>query len=129
VIPLSDQWKRGQRYIGQSVLVQLPTHTSVGILTNMAAELLLRERHVLSESEFVELVVWLVPEAVQGSGHPYKYRLALVSRGICVLRYDNEVGKGDHKHVGASETPYKFVDLELLQTDFWTDVEIWRAAR
>jgi hypothetical protein len=38
---------------------------------------------------------------VRGSRHQYKYRLVLVVNDDCVLRYDNEAGKGDHKHVGA----------------------------
>ena len=43
------------------------------------------------------------------------------------LRYDNEAGKGDHKHVGEREVPYCFTDLATLQADFWKDVETWRA--
>jgi hypothetical protein len=64
---------------------------------------------------------------VRGSGHAYKYSLALVAEGICVLRYDNEAGKGDHKHVANREVAYRFIDLATLQTDFWNDVETWRA--
>lgn len=92
----------------------------------MEAELLLRKREGVSEEAFVETVVWRVPNAVHGSAHSIKYRLALVSEGTCVLRYDNEAGKGDHKHVGDREVPYHFIDLETLQTDFWKDVAIWR---
>jgi hypothetical protein len=93
----------------------------------MKAELLFRKRGVLTETAFVELVIWRVLEPVRGSGHGYKYSLALVSNGVCVLRYDNEVGKGDHKHVADREVAYRFVDLATLQTDFWNDVEVWRA--
>jgi hypothetical protein len=60
----------------------------------MKAELLFRKREGLTETAFVELVVWRVLEPVRGSGHAYKYSLALVSEGICVLRYDNEAGQG-----------------------------------
>ncbi len=65
-------------------------------------------------------------DRVRGSLHVYKYRLALVSEGVCVLRYDNEAGKGDHKHIAGRELNYRFVDLATLQTDFWADVETWR---
>jgi hypothetical protein len=41
-----------------------------------------------------------------------------VSNGFCVLRYANEAGKGDHKHVDGTEVPYRFTDLDRLQTDF-----------
>jgi hypothetical protein len=95
----------------------------------MKAELLFRKREGLTETAFVELVIWRVREPVRGSSHVYKYSLALVSDGVCVLRYDNEAGKGDHKHVAGREVDYRFVDLVTLQTDFWTDVEMWKAER
>jgi hypothetical protein len=95
----------------------------------MKAELLFRKREGLTETAFVELVIWRVQEPVRGSSHAYKYSLALVSEGVCVLRYDNEAGKGDHKHVAGRELDYRFVDLATLQTDFWTDVEMWRTGQ
>jgi len=70
----------------------------------MNAKLMLRERHVISEISFVEMVVWHLPAPLSGSSHRFKYRLALVVNGICVLRYDNEAGKGDHKHKAGEET-------------------------
>jgi hypothetical protein len=69
-------------------------------MSNMKAELLLKERLSQGENSFAELVLWRVPVSVTGSAHPFKYRLAFIVDGVCVLRYDNEVGKGDHKHVG-----------------------------
>jgi hypothetical protein len=42
------------------------------------------------------------------------------------MRYDNEAGKGDHRHIGVSEERYNFVDPETLLEDFWNDVEAWR---
>lgn len=93
----------------------------------MDAELLFRKRIILSGKAFVEMTVWKVPEPVRGSVHGFKYRLALISEGICMLRYDNEAGKGDHKHAGEREAAYHFTDLESLQADFWRDVEKWRA--
>ena len=95
----------------------------------MEAELLFRKREGLSETAFVEMVIWRVAGPVCGSGHGFKYRLALVADGVGLLRYDNEAGKGDHKHVGERETPYRFTDLTALQADFWKDVETWRAGQ
>ncbi|MBI2295015.1 MAG: hypothetical protein HYU76_03000 [Betaproteobacteria bacterium] len=92
----------------------------------MQAEPLLDERHVLSEAAFAELIVWRVPTPVRGSAHRFRYRLALVVRGACVLRYDNEAGKGDHRHVGNTEALYKFTTPEQLLADFWADVDDWR---
>jgi len=62
---------------------------------------------------------------VRGSIHRLKYRLALVADSVCVLRYDNEAGKGDHRHIGRVAKLYKFVDPETLLVDFWNDVEAW----
>ena len=92
----------------------------------MKAERLLDERHQVADEAFVELRVWRVPEPVRGSGHEYKYALAYVVRGVCVLRYDNEAGKGDHRHVGAVETAYQFTTPAQLLADFWTEVDRWK---
>lgn len=92
----------------------------------MKAELLLRERIILAENAFAEIRVWRAPSPVRGSLHDYKYALAYVVGGRCVLRYDNEAGKGDHRHLGATETPYRFETPERLIADFWEDVDRWR---
>jgi hypothetical protein len=93
----------------------------------MKATPLLRERRVVAEDAFVELVVWQVPSTVAGSAHDFKYRLAFVVNGVCVLRYDNEAGKGDHKHIGEVQKPYTFTTPAQLLEDFWNDVDHWRS--
>lgn len=94
------------------------------------AALLLRERVVLDEAVFAELVVWRVPAPLRGSAHDLKYRLALVADRVCVLRYDNEAGKGDHRHKAAgTEEPYRFRDAAALLADFWKDVDAWMVTR
>jgi len=98
----------------------------VGIISNMKAALLLDERHVVAANDFVELVVWRIGARLPGSGHEFKYRLALVVDGRCVLRYDNEIGKGDHRHFGRKELPYLFTTAQQLLEDFWSDVVRWR---
>ncbi|MGH7091442.1 MAG: toxin-antitoxin system TumE family protein [Stellaceae bacterium] len=92
----------------------------------MEAQLLLRERRILGESRFIEIVIWEVPEPLSGSRHGFKYRLAFVIDEMCVLRFDNEAGKGDHKHLGGEQVPYRFRSLAQLVTDFWDAVEAWR---
>lgn len=91
----------------------------------MQAIMLLRTRLTVSETSFVDIKIWRVPLPVRMSLHQFKYSLALVSNGLCVLRYDNEAGKGDHKHVGEEEISYAFEGLEKLQDDFWKDVDRW----
>ena len=109
------------------MLYSLTTATDVVILSNMNARLMLNERRILSEDAFVEMVVWRLPSPLSGSRHDFKYRLALVVNGSCVLRYDNETGKGDHKHVGRDERPYVFTSPRALLDDFWNDVDDWRS--
>jgi hypothetical protein len=92
----------------------------------MKATLLLDERHIIAVNAFVELVVWRVGKPIRGSRHDLKYRLALVVDGRCVLRYDNESGKGDHRHIGKREYPYTFSTPERLLEEFWSEVERWR---
>jgi hypothetical protein len=91
----------------------------------MQAARLISTRITYSESAFAELVLWRLPKPVAGSVHGFKYRLAYVVRGECVLRYDNEAGKGDHKHVGGNESTYTFTSPEQLIDDFQRDIERW----
>ncbi len=92
----------------------------------MKAELLIDERHVLGARTFVEIVVWHLPRPARVRTHQFKYRLALVSEGVCVLRYDNEAGKGDHRHLRGAEEPYNFTDPDSLLADFWREVDAWK---
>ena len=42
-----------------------------------------------------------------------------------MLRYDNEAGKGDHKHIGDREFRYQFADVDTMLEDFHSDVTRW----
>lgn len=88
---------------------------------NTKAELVYEDRRELGEGIFVEAVLWRLPRPVPGSEHSFKYRLALVIDDECVLRYDNERGKGDHRHYGEREEPYRFTTPEALFADFGVD--------
>lgn len=103
----------------------LTTPFGVGILSNMKARSLVNRRIVLTPNAFAEMLLWEVPVPVRGSSHSYKYGLALVVGGVCVLRYDNEAGKGDHRHVGEEERTYHFQGVERLIADFEEDVRRW----
>ncbi len=91
----------------------------------MKATLIARRRIVYSTHSFAELVLWRVPIPVVGSAHSFKYRLAYVVHGVCVVRFDNEVGKGDHRHVGETESAYRFTTPERLMVDFQKDIARW----
>jgi Family of unknown function (DUF6516) len=94
----------------------------------MKADLLLEQRQQIADDAFVEMRIWRVPTPVAGSDHDFKYALAYVVGGICVLRYDNEAGKGDHRHNGAIEHAYRYTSPAQLLADFWNDVDRWRPA-
>lgn len=85
----------------------------------------MNRRVVLRAEVFAELVIWEVPVPLAGSAHTMKYRLALVVDNVCVVRYDNEAGKGDHIHVGEDEGAYRFKGVDALVADFMADVRKW----
>lgn len=49
--------------------------------------------------------------------------ISMVIDANCMVGYDNERGKGDHKRLGETETRYHFVSVEKLVADFLADVE------
>ena len=91
----------------------------------MKAVQLLRTRIIYADVAFAELALWQVPKPVAGSAHRFKYRLAYVVNGVCVLRYDNEDGKGDHRHFGTKESAYAFTTPQQLIADFQRDISRW----
>lgn len=104
-------------------MLPLTTGIRVVIDNNMRATLIEKSRTVISDTAFFEVVLWYLPSPVPGSTHPFKYRLALVVNGECVLRYDNERGKGDHRHIGDREEPVAFTSLDALFDAFRADME------
>ena len=91
----------------------------------MKAVELVRTRITFSETSFAELILWQVPKPVAGSTHDFKYRLAYVVGGVCVVRYDNEVGKGDHRHFDGKESAYTFETPDKLVAAFQRDIARW----
>jgi len=89
----------------------------------MKATELLRRRIPYTEVAFAELVLWQLPEPLPGSAHFYKYRLAYVVRSVCVVRYDNESGKGDHRHFKGKVSRYTFDDVDRLLAAFQRGIE------
>ena len=71
----------------------------------------------------VEMTVWSVPLPLPASEHAFKYRLVFVRGGQRLVGYDNERGKGDHRHIGGREYKYRFTDIDTLMRDFLRDVE------
>ena len=82
-------------------------------------------RRPINDRARVSLAIWRVPEPLRGSIHFFKYRLALIVDDVCVMRFDNEAGKGDHKHVDGVEYPYTFVGVPELRRDFALEAGRW----
>ena len=95
----------------------------------MKARLLIRERVVFPDGSLVEMVVWRLPHRVPPSPHRFKYRLAYVVGGKRVLGYDNERGKGDHRHVKGRERVFTFTSIDELVARFVAEVEALRRRR
>lgn len=93
----------------------------------MSARALIQVKEVRDDGTIVQMVVWALAQPVPPCLHRYKYRLFYGMPGECRIRYDNERGKGDHRHYGDMETPYVFTTLERLLADFQHDVEHWSA--
>jgi hypothetical protein len=92
----------------------------------MAAVLILHRKRRFDDGTTSEMKLWLVPNSVRGSRHLFKYSLFYGREGERLIAYDNEPGKGDHRHYGRHEEPYAFTTPEQLIKDFLADV---RAAR
>ena len=91
----------------------------------MKAVAVVQRRVVVAADAFAEIVVWSLPELLPPSTHRFKYRLAYVVANECVVLYDNERGKGDHRHFAGTQQPYKFISPDQLIEDFSADIERW----
>ncbi len=89
------------------------------------ATLILDSKTVLSDGRVLQRKVWQLPQVEPGRPHGLKYRLYCGLGGRTIVRYDNEVGKGDHRHLGPEEVEsnYNFKSLAQLLKDFALDVE------
>lgn len=93
----------------------------------MDATLIRYVKRTLPDGYIYEIVIWLVPEPVAGSTHDYKYRLFFGRNGKRIVGYDNERGKGDHRHLEEQELSYLFFDIDQLEADFVADIENWKS--
>lgn len=88
----------------------------------MKAKLIRDLKKIYPNGVVVEMVLWLLPNSTADRPHQLKYRFYCGKEGRCIVRYDNETGKGDHIHYGEEEHPYQFGSPEQLVTDFLGDV-------
>lgn len=90
----------------------------------MKAKLIYKNKIIYKDSNAIcEMIIWKLPLKTKERPHGLKYRLHFgKSDGICLVRYDNEHGKGDHRHYGSLEESYVFATVEKLMSDFLEDV-------
>ena len=74
----------------------------------------------------MEMRLWKVPSPVRGSAHTLKYSLFYGRSGVRLVAYDNEAGKGDHRHYQDREEDYSFQDVDRLIADFLDDIRALR---
>ena len=90
----------------------------------MAAMVLYRGKYIYSDGAVREMDLWQLPHKTPGRPHGLKYRLYYgLHDGTCLVRFDNESGKGDHKHAGSQEERYRFIDVETSVADFLAEIE------
>ena len=88
----------------------------------MKARRVLKDKKVYPSGLIVERAVYALPKTTTERPHGFKYWLYCGYPGRCLVRYDNETGKGDHVHYGNEEHIYRFTSLERLMADFEEDV-------
>jgi hypothetical protein len=94
------------------------------MLYHMRARLIFREKFIYADGTIREMVLWQLPEKSVDKPHGFNYRLYCgCADGTCLVRYDNETGKGDHRHLQGREMAYKFKKVEVLVADFLSDIE------
>ncbi|HTB66179.1 MAG TPA: DUF6516 family protein [Steroidobacteraceae bacterium] len=95
----------------------------------MKAVLAFHDKQVLLDGAIVEMKIWEVATPVVGSAHKLKYSLFYGANGKRFVGYDNERGKGDHRHIGEYQERYVFTTVEILMADFLADVRRLRGER
>ncbi len=70
--------------------------------------------------------IWRLPDVSTERPHGLKYSLYFGKDGERIVGYDNERGKGDHKHIRGEEQAYVLVGIEQMMADFLADVEMER---
>ena len=93
------------------------------------ARLILHRKRIFDDGSISEIKLWQVPSPVRGSTHPFRYSLFYGRAGERWIGYDNEPGKGDHRHYGEDEQDYSFTTPEQLMADFLADVTAQQARR
>jgi hypothetical protein len=82
------------------------------------AELIFEDKQIFQDGSIIEMRIWRVPSPVLQSMHMFKYSLFYGHPGEILVLFDNERGKGDHRHIRGVEHSYRFDSVERLIEDF-----------
>ena len=89
----------------------------------MKTRLIYREKYIYSYGAIREMVLWKFPNKTADRPHGLKYSIYYgLADKTCIVRYYNETGKDDHKHIKDRKEPYPFTDVETLISDFLEDI-------
>ena len=86
------------------------------------ARLLVHHKEDYNDGHIAEFTVWLLPETSAERPHGLKYSFFYGREGVRLIGYDNERGKGDHRHYLDVEEGIAFQSIEQLIDDFLRDV-------
>lgn len=86
-------------------------------------------REAFADGTIMEISIWRLPGRSEERPHGLKYSLFFGVPGERWVGYDNERGKGDHKHIFDEQSPYAFSDIDRLLDDFMADVAMVRRMR
>ncbi len=93
------------------------------------AEKVLDVRNAFDDGSILVIRVWRVVESAPPSSHRFKYSFFYGRPGERLVLFDNERGKGDHKHIGKVESDYVFESIEKLTADFLAEVKRIRSEK
>ena len=88
----------------------------------MSAIPLILIKQAYENGSILDIKVWRLPATSSERPHGLKYSLFFGWAGERIVGYDNEAGKGDHRHYRTRELPYEFSTLKQMIQDFYDDV-------
>ena len=88
----------------------------------MSAMPLIMLKRINPDGTIIDIKIWRLPEPSPERPHSLKYSLFYGRAGERIIGYDNETGKGDHRHYRALETDYPFTGLDKMMADFFDDI-------
>ena len=88
----------------------------------MSAIPLIMFKRIGGDGTVIDIKIWQLPRTSDERPHGLKYSLFYGRVGERIVGYDNELGKGDHRHYRDREDPYRLLSIEALLRDFYADV-------